>query len=96
MDVLQKSDIHSDYLTSYEICQQGGLTIEQFVRLDSARLLVPDLRDGRFRPKLVSWAKKLAYLMNSGWRVSEIKLWARGRWHTEDTLKWPPDRDFWK
>jgi len=42
----------------------SGLTIEILKKLEEARLLLPDTKDGRYRPKLVGWGKKLSYLLD--------------------------------
>jgi len=88
-------DRYANYLTVEELCQQSGLSAEVVSRLQEIRLLVQDTSDGRYRPKLVSWACKLNYLLNDGWELEQIKRWARGRWNMQDPRQWPPDRDQW-
>jgi hypothetical protein len=53
---------------------------------------VPDTKDGRCRPKLVGWGKKLAYLLGEGWSVEEIKKWSKDRWKSGNPREWPPSR----
>lgn len=89
-------DPYDDYLTADELCRQSGLPIEDLKRLEEIRLLVPDTSDGRYRPKLVGWAQKLAYLLEHNWSLWEIKAWAKGRWHTPNPRQWPPDREIWQ
>jgi len=69
------------------------LTVENLNKLEEVRLLVSDTQDGRFRPKLAGWGKKLAYLLDEGWTVAEIKRWSKARWKSENPRKWPPDRN---
>jgi hypothetical protein len=88
-------DPYADYLTVDEIAKQSGLDRGDIDRLRDVRLLVPD-RDGKYRPKLAGWAKKLAYLLGEGWELGEIKRWAKGRFQTGDPKKWPPDRERWR
>lgn len=80
-----------NHLTQSELCEQSGLTSAQFEALAAARLLnADDARGLYYRRKLVGWAKKLAYLLNEGWTVTEIKRWSRERWHTGNPRQWPP------
>lgn len=79
-------------LTADELCQQAGLTPTQFKALAAARLITPDGAGRYYRKKLVGWAKKLAYLLNEGWSVAEIKCWSRERWHTGNPRQWPPTK----
>jgi hypothetical protein len=88
-------DPYADYLTADEIAEQSDLSHDDINRLHDVRLLVPD-RDGKYRPKLAGWAKKLAYLLGEGWELAEIKRWAKGRFQTGDPKKWPPDRERWR
>ena len=85
-------DRHEGYLTQDELCQQSGLTVENLKKLEAARLLVPDTQDGRYRPKLAGWGKKLAYLLGEGWEIEEIKRWSKERWKSGNPRKWPPKR----
>ena len=84
-----------NYLTAEELCQHSGLKPEDLSRLEEIRLLVPDTSDGRFRPKLIGWAKKLNYLIDKGWEPVEIMRWAKRRWKTENPREWPPVREDW-
>jgi hypothetical protein len=68
--------------------------LDELAALESARLLVPD-HEGKYRPKLVVWGKKVAYLIKEGWTVAEIKRWSKGRWQTPNPKLWPPDREDW-
>jgi hypothetical protein len=54
---------YKNYLNSNELYKKTGLNDEKLTLLENARLLVPDTKDGRYRPKLVGWAKKLNYLL---------------------------------
>jgi len=89
-------DRYIDYLTVDELCRQSGLTLEDLSQLQEIRLLVPDTADGRYRPKLVGWARKLHYLHSDGWELREIKRWAGGRFKTDNPKQWPPDKVSWK
>lgn len=53
---------------------------EELGRLGEYRLLVPDTKDGRYRPKLVGWGKKPKEKINQCWDCEEIKNWTRERW----------------
>jgi hypothetical protein len=81
---------YEGYLSAEKLCQQSGLDSDSLSKLEAARLLLPDTKDGRYRPKLAGWGKKLAYLLREGWGIEEIKVWSRERWKTEDPKKWPP------
>jgi hypothetical protein len=85
---------YANYLTVDEIAEQSGLSHSDVERLYEVRLLVPD-HDGKYRPKLAGWAKKLAYLLGEGWELYEIKCWAKWRFQTDYTMQWPPDREDW-
>jgi hypothetical protein len=86
----QNYDPYQGYLNAEELCRQSGLDPEDLSRLEVARLLLPDTKDGRYRPKLAGWGKKLAYLLQAGWEIEEIKAWSQGRWKTENPKQWPP------
>lgn len=86
---------YAGYLSAGELVDQAGLTEAQLDELQRARLLVPD-REGRYRPKLAGWARKLAELLASGWEIPEIKAWSSGRWSTPNPRAWPPAREDWK
>jgi hypothetical protein len=88
----QAYDPYAGYLTADELCQQSGLDPDDLLKLGEARLLLPDTQDGRYRPKLAGWGKKLAYLLAEGWGIEEIKAWAKGRWKAENPRQWPPAR----
>jgi hypothetical protein len=87
---MQDYDPYERYLTLEELCRQSGLGPEDLSRLETARLLLPDTKDGRYRPKLTGWGKKMAYLLGEGWGIEEIQAWAKGRWKTENPRQWPP------
>ena len=70
---LEAYDWYEGYLTADELCRDSGLTPENLKELESVRVLVPDTEDGRYRPKLAGWGKKLAYLLGQGWTLVEIK-----------------------
>ncbi|NPV08051.1 MAG: MerR family transcriptional regulator [Anaerolineae bacterium] len=84
------------YLSAEELCRRSGLSPDDLERLQEAGLLRPDRPGGRYRPKLASWATKLAYLLGEGWSLREIGAWARGRWQTPDPRQWPPERERWR
>jgi hypothetical protein len=86
-------DPHEHYLTREQLLEQIGLSDAELSRLEDVRLLIPDTKDGRYRPKLVGWGKKLAYLLGDGWEVEEIKRWSRERWKSENPREWPPPRE---
>ena len=83
-------DPYEHYLTAEELQAQSGLSTADLAQLEEARLLVPDTNDGRYRPKLASWCKKLAYLMEEGWEIDEIKRWSKERWKTKNPREWRP------
>jgi hypothetical protein len=89
---LKNYDRYEGYLSAEELCQQSGLTSENLIKLEETRLLVPDTKDGRYRPKLVGWGKKLAYLLGEGWGIEEIKIWSKERWKSKNPREWPPKR----
>lgn len=93
---LLEVDRFSGYLTAEDLCRQSGLSIENLKLLENARLLIPDTRDGRYRPRLAGWGKKLAFLLNEGWDLSEIKRWTHDRWSADNPKEWPPERDKWR
>jgi hypothetical protein len=86
-----RPDPYGDYLTEAAICERSGLSLADVEALKAVRLLVPDHGD-LYRPKLASWAGKLAYLLRTGWSLAELKAWARGRWQSPDPRRWPPER----
>ena len=88
------SDPYANYLTADELLNQTGLTSVDLSHLESALLLLPD-HDGKYRPKLVGWGRKLAYLLGQGWKIDEIKRWTKGRWLAPDPRQWPPERERW-
>jgi hypothetical protein len=85
-------DPYEHYLTKEQLLEGSGLREAELCRLEDVRLLVPDTKDGRYRPKLVGWGKKLAYLLREGWTVDDIKRWSRERWKSGNPRKWPPFR----
>lgn len=86
---------YADYLSASDLCEHSNLTKEELELLQLARLLIPDFED-RYRPKLLGWARKLAYLFHEGWTVEEIKKWASGRWSTSNPRLWPPNKKEWQ
>jgi hypothetical protein len=88
-------DPHANYLTPAELCEQSGLNPAELTALESIRLLLPD-HEGKYRPKLATWAHKLAYLISEGWTLNEVKRWATGRWSASDPRQWPPVREDWQ
>lgn len=89
-------DPYPDYLSAGDLCELAGLTPGDLDRLGAARLLNPDTKDGRYRPKLAGWGRKLGELLRAGWEIDELRAWARGRWHTANPRAWPPDRAAWR
>ena len=87
---LLEYDKYEGYLSAEELCHQSGLTRENLKELEKARLLVPDTKDGRYRPKLAGWGKKLAYLLEDGWGIEEIQRWSKERWKSKNPRKFPP------
>ena len=53
---------------------ESNLSLENLKRLNEYKLLLRD-HDDKYRPKLASWAKKLAYLLDHGWELVEVKHW---------------------
>ena len=72
---------NSRYLTADELCRQSGLTKEELEKLREFRLLVPDTKEGKYRPKLVGWGKKLKEKLSNGCTCEEIKSWSKERWN---------------
>ena len=91
---MQNYDPFEGYLSAEELCQQSGLTPENLRKLEEVRLLVPDTKDGRYRPKLVGWGKKLAYLLGEEWGTEEIQRWSKERWKSENPREFPPEGRF--
>ena len=85
-------DRYAEYLTAEELCCQSGLSLKDLQELTEIRLLVPDTPDGRYRPKLIGWAKKLDYLLGEGWELDEIKRWAKERFKIKNPKQWPPEK----
>ena len=80
-------------LTKTEFCQRAGLQVSDLQQLEAAGLLNPTQHEpDRYRPKLVSWGKKLAYLLAVGWSVEEIKTWSQVRWSWPNPRIWPPPK----
>lgn len=78
-------------LTKAELCQQAGLKGSDLEQLEAAGLLTPTQQEpDRYRPKLASWGKKLAYLLAAGWSMEEIKTWSQVRWSWPNPRIWPP------
>ena len=91
----QNYDFYPGYLSASELCTQSGLDPSDLTRLGAARLLLTDRPSGLYRPKLVGWARKLAYLLAHEWDMDEIKRWSKGRWATPNPKQWPPNRSHW-
>jgi hypothetical protein len=91
-EINQQLIVEESYLTREELCEKAGLDLIDFVNLENTRLLLPD-KPGKYRPKLVGWGKKLAYLLKEGWEISEIKHWSQKRWKSSNPRQWPPDRN---
>jgi hypothetical protein len=87
-----QQDPNKHYLTRGQLLENSGLSKVELSRLEDIRLLVPDTKDGRYRPKLVGWGKKLAYLLGAGWDVDEIKQWSKERWNSDNPRVWPPKK----
>jgi hypothetical protein len=94
-EIRNRPDPYADYLTPAAICERSGLSLAELAALNDSRLLVPDHGE-LYRPKLGSWAAKLAYLLRAGWSLAELQAWARGRWSTPDPRAWPPERAAWQ
>ena len=88
-------DPYAAYLTPEVICERSGLSPADLAALNDSRLLLPD-HGNLYRPKLASWAGKLAYLLRAGWSLAEIKSWSRGRWQTSNPRQWPPELADWQ
>jgi hypothetical protein len=89
-------DRRASYVTSNELRDRSRLTDRELSQLLEAHLLLPDTTDGRYRPKLITWAIKLAYLLRRGWEIDEIKAWSVGRWKLGNPRRWPPRREHWR
>jgi hypothetical protein len=94
-EIRNRPDPYADYLTPVAICERSGLSLADLAALNDSRLLVPDHGE-LYRPKLASWAGKLAYLLRAGWSLAELQAWARGRWSTPNPRAWPPERAAWQ
>lgn len=91
----RESARYSGYLSAGDLCERAALTPGELESLHAARLLVPD-HEGLYRPKLASWAGKLAYLLHAGWNIDELRRWSAGRWATPNPRAWPPDLAAWQ
>ena len=89
------ADPYPGYMTGAELCELSGLSADSLAALESVRLLIPDRPSGKYRPKLLGWAAKLAYLLGAGWNLEELRAWARGRWATDNPRLFPPRREDW-
>ena len=90
---MRKIEQKAFYLTPSMLCQQAGLTTADLQRLEEVGLLQPTRVDPpRYRPKLLSWAKKLAYLIEQGWTLAEIQQWSKERWTWPNPRLWPPPK----
>ena len=78
------TDPYDCYLNRDQLLEGSRLSESDLWRLEEYRLIVPDTKDGRYRPKLVGWGKKLAYLLREGWEVDAIKRWSRDRWKSKN------------
>ena len=87
---LQNYDPHEGYLSSDELCRKCKLSRDNLSKLEEARLLLPDTTDRRYRPKLVGWGRKLAYLLRKEWSIEEIQVWSKERWKLKNPKQWPP------
>ncbi|MCP4357367.1 MAG: hypothetical protein GY796_05035 [Chloroflexi bacterium] len=96
MDEMQNHDPYAGYLTGENLCKESGLSMQNLAKLEAARLLLPDTKDKRYRPKLAGWAQKLSHLLSEGWETEEIRRWAKGRWRAANPRQWPPDRKEWQ
>ncbi len=76
----RKREKLSKYLTADDLCRQSGLTKEELEKLGEYRLLVPDTKEGKYRPKLVGWGKKLRKELSNECTFDEIKKWTKERW----------------
>jgi hypothetical protein len=88
-------DSHGHYLTADELCNESGLSLDSLEQLSAVRLLLPD-HEGKFRPRLLRWARKLASLLDQGWNLDEIKRWAKGRFRAANPSQWPPNKCDWE
>ena len=81
-----------------ELCIASGLSRADVWELEAAGLLLPTHTDPApsYRPRLVGWARKLAYLRGEGWTLDEIRMWVNGRWSTANPRQWPRDRYDWQ
>ncbi len=85
------------YVTVEELCAASGLSRADLWELEEVGLLRPTHTTPapEYRPRLVNWARKLAYLRWEGWTLDEIGACARGRWDTDDPRQWPPEQGRW-
>jgi len=69
------------------LLEQSGLTRGP-EQLEEAHLILPDTKDGQYRPKLIGWgaAGFLTFSRMGTWRDEAL---GKGRWKTE-TQRWPP------
>ncbi|MHB8114329.1 MAG: hypothetical protein ACYDHA_12845 [Bellilinea sp.] len=89
---LAECNPYSKYLTEEDLCTSSGLSGQELISLKTSRLLVPD-HQGKYRPKLLSWAKKLKQLLDLGWTVDEIKDWSKTRWGSGNPREWLPKKN---
>lgn len=80
----KKKERLAKFLTAEELCWQSGLSKDKLEKLGEYRLLVPDTKDGRYRPKLVGWGKRLKDKLCQGFSCKEIKNWTKNRWKIID------------
>jgi hypothetical protein len=83
-----RSQTTQPHLTAEALRAAAGLDAQTFDALAAADLLCPN-GAGMYRPKLASWGRKLAYLLDQGWSIEEIKTWAHDRWYTSNPRAWP-------
>lgn len=89
---LSECKTYREYLTEEDLCTSSGLSRDELLALKTSRLLVPD-HQRKFRPKLLSWAKKLKQLLDLGWTVDEVKQWSKTRWKSGNPREWLPKKN---
>ena len=79
----RKRERLSRYLTADDLCRQSGLTKEELEKLKEFRLLLPDTKESKYRPKLVGWGEKLKEKLYDGLTYEDIKKWTKDRWQNK-------------